>query len=94
MQSLGERQFHVLMGALLLGSLFLDRLMQNAISTWFSPSVGIVTLALGLVWVGLFAAFRARQADERVRVVEDRLERLQQLVRSLEDDARDRRRLP
>lgn len=94
MRSLGENQFHLLMGVLVVGSLFLDHLMRRAVATWTSPQVGLITFALGLVWVGLFAAHRARRSEERVRVAEDRVERLQQLVRALEDLERERRRLP
>lgn len=94
MRSLPENQFHVLMGILLAGSLFLDRLMQKAVSTWTSPQVGLVTLALGMVWVGLFAAHRASKIEERARVSEDRVERLERLVRDLEAAERERRRLP
>ncbi len=59
MRSLGEHQFHLLMGVLVIGSLFLDRLMAKVVATWTPPQVGLITFALGMVWVGLFAAHRA-----------------------------------
>jgi hypothetical protein len=68
--------------------------MSKAVSTWTSPQVGLVTFALGMVWVGLFATHRAHKSGQRVRVAEDRLERLERLVRGLEDAERERRRLP
>ena len=94
MRSLGENQFHLLMGILVIGSLFLDRLMTRMVATWTSPQVGLITFALGLVWVGLFAAHRARKTNDRVAVAEDKVDRLAQLVRALEDVERERRRLP
>ena len=94
MRSLGENQFHVLMGLLVIGSLFLDRLMAKVVLTWTSPQVGLITFALGMVWVGLFAAHRARKSGDRVTVAEDKLDRMAQQIRALEDLERQRRRLP
>jgi uncharacterized membrane protein len=94
MRSLGENQFHLLMGVLVIGSLFLDRLMAKVVTTWTSPQVGLITFALGLVWVGLFAAHRAAKSSERIAIAEDKVDRLAQLVRALEDLERERRRLP
>jgi hypothetical protein len=77
MVTVGERNFHVAMGLLLLGSTFLDRAMAGVLPAWNPPPVGFVTLVLGLVWVALFAGYRIRRLDEALRVAEARVERLE-----------------
>lgn len=94
MRTLGEHSFHLLMGALLFGSLLLDHLARRALPAWSMPTVGLVTLALGLVWVGLFAAHRIQVLQDEAKVLRDRLDRLSARTDVLEDDARRRRELP
>lgn len=88
MRTLGENGFHWLMGALLVGSSFLDPAMRAVLPTWRPPQVSFVTLVLGLIWVGLFAAHRMHLLHDRLRVLEDRAERTERKVEGLEDDAR------
>lgn len=92
MTSLSERQFHVLMGALLLASTVLDRVMENTLPAWDPPQVGLLTLVLGLIWVGLFAGYRGKNLEDRIRVTEDRLERAQNKIEALEVELAERRR--
>lgn len=94
MRTLGENQFHLLMGTLAIGSLFLDDAARKALPTWTMPRVGLVTLALGLCWVALFAGYRMRNLSLRIKVLEDRLERVDRRADTLEDIERQRRRLP
>jgi uncharacterized membrane protein len=94
MRSLGENHFHILMACLLVGSLFLDQAARNVLPTWSSPRVGVVTFALGLVWIGLFASYRQRLLHDRIKVLEDRLDRVSRKADLLEDDARRRRDVP
>ena len=94
MRSLNENQFHAVMGVLLVGSLFLDQGARAILPTWNPPEVGLMTLVLGLVWVGLFAAHRVRKCGDRVLVAEDRLERLQRRLDAMEDEERQRRPRP
>ena len=92
MTSLSERQFHMLMGALLLASTLPDRVMENALPAWDPPQVGLLTLVLGLIWVGLFAGYRGKNLEDRMRVMEDRLERAQNKIEALEVELEERRR--
>ncbi|HLQ37440.1 MAG TPA: hypothetical protein VK348_06550 [Planctomycetota bacterium] len=94
MRALSENQFHTIMAALVVGSLLLDRAAPKLLPTWSPPLVGVITFALGLVWVALFAAHRFRNLGERIRVLEDRLDRTSRKADLLEDDARRRRGLP
>ncbi len=80
MYGLSERGFHLLLGGLLLGSTFLDRAARALLPSWDPPQVSLLTLAIGLIWVALFAAHRGKNLEDRMRVLEDRLERSEQRV--------------
>jgi len=88
MRSLGENGFHVLMGALLIGSSFLDSAMRALVPTWRPPEVSFVTVVLGLIWVGLFTTSRIRDLGDKIRVLEDRTQRGERKIAALEDDVR------
>lgn len=88
MAPVNERSFHLLMGALLFASTFLDRVMRNVLPGWNAPSVSLLSLVLGLVWIGLFAAYRVRLVDEQTRVLTDRAERAERKIAALEDALR------
>lgn len=94
MRTLNENQFHAVMGVLLFGSLFLDRIATRIIPTWDAPQVGLIPFALGLVWIGRFAAWRGAKDREPVRVLEDRIQRLERRLNAFEDEERARRRPP
>lgn len=94
MHALAEPRFHVLMAFLVIGSIFLDQQATRLLPSWHMPAIGLVTFALGLVWVALFAAHRIRNLQLRIEVLEDRLERTSTRTDALEDDARQRRGLP
>ena len=90
MKSLSENGFHWLMGALLLGSCFIDPLIQTALPTWDPPLPGLATVIIGLIWVGRFASWRLELAEESRRVLKDRVERLERRTAALEDELRAR----
>ena len=94
MRTLGEPGFHWLMAALVAGSLLLDQQASKALPTWSSPDVGMITFALGLVWVALAAQHRIRELERQRDVLKDRVDRLEQRTEALLDDARRRRDLP
>ncbi len=87
MRTLSESRFHMVMGIAVAGSLFLDRGFTAILPTWNPPDVGLITLVLGLVWVGLFAAHRANEGRDFRTVVDDRLDRLERRLDALEDHA-------
>ncbi len=88
MRTLSETQFHMAMGVAVVGSLFLDQGIGAILPTWNPPQVGLITLVLGLVWVGLFAAHRISHCQDAQRVAEDRLDRMQRRLDALEDEIR------
>ena len=67
------RNFHVAMAACVLGSLILDRLAPTLVPAWRPPAVGLLTFALGLVWVGGFAVHRLRRLEVLVRMLQERV---------------------
>lgn len=86
--ALSERTFHLLMGGLLFLSLVFDRVMRGVLPVWNAPQVGLLSLVLGLVWVGLFAAYRTRLLDDEIRILRDRAERAERKINALEDVVR------
>ena len=86
MFSVGERSFHLSMLAMLIAALLLDNFIPDFLPDWRAPEVGILTFVIGLVWIGRYTAWRAELQDERTRVIEDRIARLDRLQRGLEDE--------
>lgn len=84
MITVGERSFHLAMTVLLLASTFVDRGMHALLPTWDPPQLGLVTFVLGLIWVALFAAHRLHKAEERLRVLADRMERSERKIEALD----------
>jgi hypothetical protein len=89
-----DTNFHLRMAALVIAALFLEHLARQHLPYWSSPQIGIVTFVLGLAWVGMAAFHHARALHERLRVLEDKLERLSARTDAIEDERRARRSLP
>lgn len=89
-----DASFHLRMAALVIGSLFLEQLASKHLQHWSSPNIGIVTFVLGLAWVGLAAFHYTQTLQDRVKVLESRLERLDAITDALADEQRARRSLP
>lgn len=94
MQSVGERNFHLLMGGVFLCAVILENALPEILPAWNPPQIGFVTFIVGLVWVGRYAAWRSELRAERERVLEARLERVEKLSQALEDDLRRQFRRP
>lgn len=89
-----DTAFHLRMAALVIASLFLEHLANTRLPNWTSPQIGIITFVLGLAWVALFAMHHGQAMQDRIRVLEDKLDRVHQLAEALADDRRERRSLP
>lgn len=94
MRTVGERNFHLLMGAVFALAVAADHGLPALVPAWNPPRLGFVAFAVGLVWVGRYAAWRSELHDERDRVVAERVERLERQLRALEDELRERFRRP
>ena len=77
MKSIEERNFHLLMGGLFMTSILLDPAIASVLDSWNPPDVTFVTLAVGLVWVGRYAAWRSSRADATIRELRERVDRLE-----------------
>ncbi|MCA8948788.1 MAG: hypothetical protein KDE27_04755 [Planctomycetes bacterium] len=89
-----DTSFHLRMAALVVMAMFVEHLAETNLPNWSSPRIGVLPFALGLAWVGLFAWHLANLLRQRVRVLEDRLDRLTERTDNLEDERRERRSLP
>lgn len=89
-----DSAFHTKMAALLIVSLFVEHNAKSWLPNWSAPQIGVITFVLGLAWVTLFAAHHSQEMQRRIRVLEDKLERTNQLAETLADEARQRRSLP
>ncbi len=89
---LQERSFHLVMGGVFLASCFLDEVMRRAEIAWNVPQLGFVSTIIGAVWLWRYFGWRNELLEERVRVLDDRCDRLLQRVDALDDEQRERRR--
>jgi hypothetical protein len=89
-----DTSFHLRMATLLIASLFLEQLAREHLLRWSSPHIGVVTFVLGLAWVALAAFHHAKATQDRVKVLEAKVERLTELTEALADERRARRSLP
>jgi hypothetical protein len=86
-----ERTFHMVMGGLMLTSLFLDQWAER-MAAWDPPRVSMITLALAAVWIFRTGQVRLKERDDRRRVLEDRLERAENKIAQMERELAERQR--
>lgn len=89
-----DTRFHLRMAALVIASLFLESEASRRLPNWSSPQIGVITFVLGLAWVALLAMHHAKSQHDRIRALEQRLERTDELAERLADELRQRRSLP
>ena len=89
-----DMPFHMRMAALVIASLFLEHLANTRLENWSSPQIGIVTFVMGMAWIALLTMHHGVALQDRIRVLEDKLERTNRLAEKLADDTRQRRSLP
>ena len=89
-----DTAFHMKMAALVIVSLFVEHNASRWLPNWSAPQIGVITFVLGMAWVTLFAAHHAQATRARLRALEDKLERTNQLAEMLADETRQRRSLP
>lgn len=94
MHSVGERNFHLVMGGVFVVAVIIENALPKILPAWSPPQLGFLAFIVGLVWVGRYAAWRSELHDERDRVVDEKVERLERAQRALEDDLRERFRRP
>ena len=67
---------------------------NTRLENWSSPQIGIVTFVMGMAWIMLFTMNHGVSLQDRIRVLEDKLERTNHLAETLADEIRQRRALP
>jgi len=94
MRSQNDAAFHLRMAALVVLSMFGEQLATNHLPNWSSPRIGVITFVLGMLWVGLFAWQHGTAQQDRIRVLEHKLDGLADRIDQLEEERRARRALP
>lgn len=89
-----DTNFHLRMAAFVVFALFLEHIADRNLPEWSSPRIGVLPFALGLLWVGCYAFHVANVLKQRIRVLEDRIDRLTRRADAIEADRRERRSLP
>ncbi len=89
-----DMSFHIRMAALVIASLFLEHIANTRLPNWSSPQISIITFVMGMAWIALFTMHHGVALQDRIRVLEDKLERTNQLAEILADETRQRRSLP
>ncbi len=89
-----DMPFHMRMAALVIASLFLEHLANTRLENWSSPQIGIVTFVMGMSWIALFSMHHGVSLQDRIKVLEAKLEHTNYLAEMLADETRKRRALP
>jgi hypothetical protein len=87
-----ELTVHLILGALFFASAWYGEELAQG-SLWRDPRIGVFTLAVGLVWVVWFFLRRIKELQDRQRILEDRIDRLQNKLEAVEDEQREERML-
>ena len=88
MKEAGDRNLHIVMGALLAVSLIVDK---QEFEAWRAGHVSMVTLAIAVVWMGRFAWEGFKRRDAQAKVLRNRVSAVEERIDELERDARQRR---
>ena len=88
MNDAGDRNFHLVMGALLAVSLVVD---QQQIAGWRAGDVSMVSLVLAMVWLGRYAMEGFRRREASAKVMQNRLHEIEARLDEFERRERARR---
>lgn len=88
MKDAGDRNLHIVMGALLAVSLIVD---QQEFTAWRPGHVSMVTLVIAVVWMARFSWEGFKRRDAETKVLRNRLTAVEERADELERAARQRR---
>ena len=88
MKDPSDRRFHVVMGVILAISLMVD---QQEFEAWRAGHVSMISLALAMVWIGLFAFEGFRRRDAAISTMRHRVDEMEERVDELVREAQQRR---
>lgn len=83
---MSEARLHTLFGVLFVLSVFLSEQIEKVLPTWNDPKLGLLSFVVAILWLVLFFMSRGSTLGDEVKVLKDRVERMEQRVRSLEDE--------
>ena len=85
MESKEELRLHICFVLLFAVSFGVDPMMEKLLP-WNPPQVSFFALAVGLLWATTFCILRLRIASDQMKVLNDRVERLERKIKVLEAD--------
>ena len=80
-----EFRLHVAFFLLFVCSLYLDPVMLKILPAWKPPPVTFFSVVVAVLWLAVFTIRRLRLASDRMKVLQDRVERVERRCRELED---------
>jgi hypothetical protein len=83
---MNEARLHTLFGVLFVLSVFLSEQVEKVLPTWNDPKLGLLSFVVAILWLVLFFMSRGSTLNDDVKVLKDRVERMEHRVRSLEDE--------
>lgn len=87
---MSEGRMHAVFGVLFVLSFFVSDQARKMLPTWYDPQIGLLSLAIALLWLARFFLGRGKELAEQVMVLKDRLERVDRKIRALEDEQESR----
>ena len=83
---MNERRMHAVFGFLFIASVFASDQLDRYVPAWKDPKVGLLSLLIALVWLVSFFVARGTALLDEIKILRDRVERLENKVRWLEDE--------
>jgi len=83
---MSDHRLHAVFGVLFILSFFVDDIARKALASWSDPTVGLLSLAVALIWLASFFLSRGKVLEEELKVMRDRLDRADRRIKALEDE--------
>ncbi len=83
---MSETRLHTVFGLLFVASFFLSDQVTKALPTWREPQVGVLSLVVALLWVVVLFMKRGSALVDELKILRDRIERLERRHDALEDE--------
>lgn len=83
---MSEARLHTVFGLLFVLSFVGSTQIEHLLPTWNDPKIGLLSFVVAVIWLTLFFIGRGSALLDELKVVRDRLERIEQKVRALEDE--------
>ncbi len=81
-----DHRLHAVFGVLFILSFFLADVAKKALPSWSDPTVGVLSLAVALIWLTTFFLTRGKVLEDELVVLRDRLDRADRRIKALEDE--------